>query len=344
MPGKTNHPLSAIAPPSILSTPHLHPHHEEIDHQVITYLAKTWEWPSEKAKRVFISWNLSEVVSFMFSTGDTARVKLACELLLLGFLMDGTYLLTPPPLPQVHKSHPLTHPHQTDWFDNNTFETTTTLVSRLQTLLTSPPTFTPTTTIESMHATLFNRILAASTPSLPTAPTTILTTYIHMLACHCDPSRGEAPSFRAYLVFREIDVGMPICQELLYWTEDIVLTEDDKHILVPLEKVANYHVGVLNDIFSFDREWKAAQTLGQGAVLVNGVRILADEVAVSVGMAKGLCFALVRAWEVEFRGMVERLLEGVGVGERGALRRAVVGIERRMAGAEAFSWRTRRYL
>ncbi|KAK5658076.1 hypothetical protein OQA88_2632 [Cercophora sp. LCS_1] len=319
MPGKTSHPLSAIAPPTILTAPQLHPNHKEIDHHVISYLVNTWEWPSEKAKQGFISWKLSEVVLFMFSTGNTTRVQLACELLLLGFLMD-------------------------DWFDNNTFETNTALVSRLNALLTSPSTFSPETNIETMHTTLFRRILAATTPSLPEAPTAILTTYMHMLACHCDVSRGEATSFREYLVFREVDVGMPICRELLYWTEDLALTNEDKKLLAPLERVANYHVSILNDIFSFDREWKAAETLGQGAVLVNGVRILADEAAVSVGTAKRLCFAFVRAWEVEFKRMVDETLEGVGGMEGERLQRAVVGIERRMSGAEAFSWRTKRYL
>ncbi|KAK3349788.1 isoprenoid synthase domain-containing protein [Lasiosphaeria hispida] len=318
---KHNHPLSAVAPASVLAEPKIHPDHEEIDRDVISYLVHTWEWPSEKAKKGFVSWKLSDVVLFMFPTGDTTRVKLACELLLLGFLMD-------------------------DWFDNNSFPANTALVTRLQSLLASPSTFTTLTTIERMHATLFARILAVQSTVLP--PTTsraILTTYLDMLACHCDASRGAATALRDYLVFREVDVGMPICVELLYWTEDLAMREGERAALAPLERVANYHVSILNDVFSFEREWQAARTLGQGAVLVNGVRILADETAVSVGAAKSLCLALVRAWEVEFQTMVEEVLERVrgGDGEE-RLRRAVLGIERRMTGAEAFSWRTSRYL
>jgi hypothetical protein len=87
--GKKIHPLKAIAPPSVLSEPVIHPSHEEIEQDVIAYLVNTWEWPSEKAKKGFVSWKLSDVVVFMFPTGETSRVKLACELLLLGFLMDG---------------------------------------------------------------------------------------------------------------------------------------------------------------------------------------------------------------------------------------------------------------
>jgi len=86
---KQAHPLKAIAPPSVLSTPVMHPKHEEIDREVISYLVDTWEWPSERTKKGFVSWKLSDVVLFMFPTGDTERVRLACELLLLGFLMDG---------------------------------------------------------------------------------------------------------------------------------------------------------------------------------------------------------------------------------------------------------------
>jgi hypothetical protein len=67
----------------------LHPQHESIDRDVVDYLVDSWEWPSERTKKGFISWNLSDVVLFMFPTGNTIRVKLACELLLLGFLLDG---------------------------------------------------------------------------------------------------------------------------------------------------------------------------------------------------------------------------------------------------------------
>ncbi len=87
--GRQSHPPRSIAPPTVLSEPGLHPDYEAIDHEVIGYLVDTWDWPSEKAKKGFVSWKLSDVVLYMFPTGEAARVKLACELLLLGFLMDG---------------------------------------------------------------------------------------------------------------------------------------------------------------------------------------------------------------------------------------------------------------
>ena len=86
---KTAHPLRAMAPPTSLSKPIIHPRHEEIDCQVVSYLVNTWEWPSYKAMKGFVSWKLSDVVLHMFPTGETTRVRLACELLLLGFLIDG---------------------------------------------------------------------------------------------------------------------------------------------------------------------------------------------------------------------------------------------------------------
>lgn len=244
----------------------------------------------------------------------------------------------------VRPLSPLTRPAadrlHTDWFDHHTFETNTATVSRLSDLLDSPYTFIPESNIEHMHANLFMRTLAVPYPS----SNTILATYLDMLACHCDPARGSSATLRDYLVFREVDVGMPICRELLYWTDDLPLTAAESALLAPLERIANYHVSIMNDVFSFEREWKAAKTLGQGAVLVNGVRILADEMGVSVGAAKRLCFALARAWEVEFLEMAESVMSGVEGEEAVRLARAVKGIERRMTGAEGFSWRTSRYL
>ena len=199
-----------------------------------------------------------------------------------------------------------------------------------------------------MHATFFARILAVPSSS----SCKVLDAYMAMLACHCEASRGigsVSATLGEYLAFREIDVGMPICAELLYWTEpdlDAAIGEAEREALRPLDKVANYHVSILNDVFSFEREWKAARALEEGAVLVNGVAVLAREVNVSVGTARQLCLALVRAWEVEFLSMVKELLcsRDQGQEEAGRLMRALKGIERRMTGAEAFSWRTSRYL
>ena len=69
--------------------------------------------------------------------------------------------------------------------------------------------------------------------------------------------------------------------------------------------------------------------------MVNGVRILADEVGVSVDISKQLCFAFVRAWEVEFKRLSGRVMEGAGEEENDNHQRMITGIERRMTGAEA---------
>ncbi|KAK3988774.1 hypothetical protein QBC44DRAFT_370818 [Cladorrhinum sp. PSN332] len=88
---KDTHALRSIVPPSALPEPSLHPKHSEIDREVITYLVQTWEWSSERTKKAFISWNLSEVITFILLTGKTSRVKLAYQLLLLSFLIDDHF-------------------------------------------------------------------------------------------------------------------------------------------------------------------------------------------------------------------------------------------------------------
>ncbi|KAK0716713.1 hypothetical protein B0T21DRAFT_375386 [Apiosordaria backusii] len=262
------HPLKSIIPPSILSEAVLHPDHEQIDRDVMAYLVNTWEWPSEKHKQAFISWKLSEVVLFMFPTGETERVKLACELLLLGFLMDGQSPFT---LPITHKD---TTNNLADHFDKQTLSTNAAIVSSLHTLVSSPTTFIPKTNIDTMHANLFAKF--STYPN--SAP--ILEAYLAMLDCHCIPSRGgpsSLSSLKEYLIFRETDVGMPICVELLYWTDPSLsstITAQERQVLRPLEKLANYHVSILNDVFSFEREWKASQRNNKGGALVNGVAVL----------------------------------------------------------------------
>ncbi|KAK4168418.1 putative terpene cyclase [Cladorrhinum sp. PSN259] len=316
MDDKYSHPLRSIIPPSALSEPSLHSDHPEIDREVISYLVNAWKWPSEKHKKGFISWNLAEVVSFMFPTGETSRVKLACELLLLGFLMD-------------------------DHFDNHTFQENTLTVSRLESLFNSPSSFNPTTNIDEMHSTLFSRFL-----SIPHSQP-ILQTYLAMLKCHCEPTRGSTSTLGSYLKFRETDVGMPICSELMYWVEPALLslTQQQRETLKRMETIANYHVSILNDVFSFEREYKASREQdSEGAVLVNGVAVLSREIGVGVDVARSLCCEIVRGWEREFLGVVAETLKSKDVEKDGLMLRAIKGIERRMSGAEAYSWRTKRYL
>jgi hypothetical protein len=70
-----------------------------------------------------------------------------------------------------------------------------------------------------------------------------------------------------------------------------------------------------------------------------------------MGLRRGLCFALGRAWEGEFLALAGEVLGGSASCEGGGdddskmlLRRAIQEIERRMTGAEAFSGRTSKYL
>jgi aristolochene synthase len=225
------------------------------------------------------------------------------------------------------------------------------VVLRLSTLRDAPECFDPLTTIERMHHSNFTRILHQGPPSDPLMRNTtsssieqrILDQYVEMLFCHCDSTRGDLDSFQKYLAYREVDFGINICSTILYWTENLHLPAAKMQLLQPLERIANYHVMTLNDIFSFDREWKAYQECGEAAVMMNGVSILAAETHIGVDAAKVWSFSLVRTWEGEFHKMVRELADA-GELENEDMKRAVGGIERRMTGAEEFYWQTKRYL
>ncbi|KAI5463835.1 isoprenoid synthase domain-containing protein [Mariannaea sp. PMI_226] len=318
------HPLRSIGAPTTLSKSILHAQHEEIEAHVNQYLSDTWEWPSTRHRLGFLSWKLSDTALRMFATGEYQRVKLACELLLLGFLMD-------------------------DWFEHQKPEDSSLTVLRLSTLRDAPECFNPLTNIERMHHSIFTRILrqGSSSDSLVRSSFSmeqrIIDQYVEMLFCHCDSTRGDLDSFQKYLAYREVDFGINICSTLLYWTENLRLPMEKMQLLQPLEKIANYHVMTLNDIFSFDREWKAFQKCGESAIMVNGVSILATETHIGVEAAKVWSFSLVRTWEGEFHRMVHELAEAGELNDE-KMKRAVEGIERRMTGAEEFYWQTKRYL
>ncbi|KAK4104262.1 hypothetical protein N658DRAFT_493765 [Parathielavia hyrcaniae] len=103
-----------------------------------------------------------------FPPAKSPLVKLATELLLLGFLMDDSSS----PIQSLNRPAPsnldLTNRRlhvPPDWFYHHPLAETTSVVSHLQSLLSSPSTFSPHTTIDRMHATLFARILAVPSSS-----------------------------------------------------------------------------------------------------------------------------------------------------------------------------------
>ena len=76
-------------PPRSAWISQLHPHAEDVAHEVDQYFLKNWKFPSPKSERTFVRAGFSTVTCLYFPTAMDDRIQYACRLLTVLFLIDG---------------------------------------------------------------------------------------------------------------------------------------------------------------------------------------------------------------------------------------------------------------
>jgi aristolochene synthase len=121
------------------------------------------------------------------------------------------------------------------------------------------------------------------------------------------------------------------------------LSPQDLELVRPIDRNCSKHLSIINDIWSYEKEELAAQTLHEeGGALCSGVSILAREAEVDTGAAKRVLYLLCREWELKHQGLVGELLSRRGGSP--VLGTYVRGLELQMSGNELWSRTTLRYL
>ena len=104
--GKSDGALKAVKdtlePPPSIFTPICHPLVEQIIKEVDGHYLQNWGFPNEKAKKKFVAAGFSRVTCLYFPKALDDRIAMACSLLTILFLVDGT---SPLPL-----ATPFNHP------------------------------------------------------------------------------------------------------------------------------------------------------------------------------------------------------------------------------------------
>jgi aristolochene synthase len=74
------------------------------------------------------------------------------------------------------------------------------------------------------------------------------------------------------------------------YTIKIHLTKEDLHIAAPVECNCAKHIAVLNDIYSWNKELLASETLHhEGAAICSSVQVLSEETAWIMPLLSGYC-------------------------------------------------------
>ena len=121
------------------------------------------------------------------------------------------------------------------------------------------------------------------------------------------------------------------------------ITEEELAEAKEVEQNCSKHLSVINDIFSYEKEVKAAKTLHEeGGALCSSVQIIANEADVSVDAAKRILLNMAREWELGHKKLVAKA-EMNGGRASTALSTYLKGLEYQMSGNELWSRTTKRY-
>lgn len=129
---------------------------------------------------------------------------------------------------------------------------------------------------------------------------------------------------------------------LMRFSMGLHVTEEELAAAKEVEQNCSKHLSVINDIFSYEKEVKAAKTLHEeGGVLCSSVQIVANEADVSVDAAKRILLNLSREWELRHKLLVAKSEDGKSASV--TLSAYLKGLEYQMSGNELWSRTTKRY-
>ncbi|KAK8240424.1 Aristolochene synthase [Phyllosticta capitalensis] len=155
--------------------------------------------------------------------------------------------------------------------------------------------------------------------------------------------RIDMQDFGQYLKYRDRDVGQGVMAAVGRYTIGIRLTSDEFKRVSRIDTNCARHLGVVNDICSWDKEFnKSQESKEEGAVLCSAVKTLADVSALSPAAAKRLLWTMVGEWEIQHEELHAQLIRS-GEGYRGELGRYISALEDLMSGHLHWSITTPRY-
>lgn len=121
------------------------------------------------------------------------------------------------------------------------------------------------------------------------------------------------------------------------------LTPDQQSSVRALEQNCSRQISIVNDIYSWEKEYKASQMLNaEGAVLCSAVKLVSEEAGLDFEASKRVLWSMAREWEQVHDNMAHELLTSVGANSE-AMKLYIKGLEYQMSGNERWSKTTPRY-
>ncbi|KAI8623281.1 Aristolochene synthase in complex with 12,13 Difluorofarnesyl diphosphate [Xylariaceae sp. FL1651] len=282
---------------------------EEVD----GYFLRHWPFPGTKARKKFVAAGFSRVTCLYFPKALDDRIHFACRLLTALFLVD-------------------------DMLEDMSLEEGEAYNLRLMDLSrgdilpdrTIPPEYIFYDLWESMRA-----------HDLKMANDVLEPVFVFMRA-QTDPARLKLMNLGEYLQYREKDVGKALLGALMRFSMRLEVLPEELAIARPADMTCSKHLSVVNDIWSYEKEYIASQTAhDEGGILCTCVTIVSRDTDLRIPAAKRVLYSMCREWELAYKQEVEEI---IGICDTPGMRAYLDGLELQMSGNELWSRTTLRYL
>ncbi|KAJ5782243.1 hypothetical protein N7457_004017 [Penicillium paradoxum] len=288
---------------------------KRIQAQVEPYFADNWNFASEKEKKGFLALGFSRAFSHFFPLTLSDRIDVTCKMLYLSLLID-------------------------DQLEKMSFTQMSSYRDRVIKIAFGKANPDKSICLEWMlHDTItsmqkIDEVLAND----------VTQGFCQLLQAQTSKERTSIKTLGLYLKFREIDVGRPLYTALLRFGAKLHLTTAELEKSAALESTAFRHVGVMNDIYSWNREWKVYQeNPTDGAQPLSAVYILANETGLPFEACKRLLYSYCRELELVLENTGDEIRHDNTKSSSRELETYTRGLEYFMRGLELWSQWTPRY-
>ncbi|KAI3316783.1 Aristolochene synthase in complex with 12,13 Difluorofarnesyl diphosphate [Xylariaceae sp. AK1471] len=286
---------------------------DEVIQEVDGYFLKHWPFPDKKAREKFIAAGFSRVTCLYFPKALDDRIHFACRLLTILFLVD-------------------------DVLEHMSLEAGEAYNARLMDIARGDVLPDRTIAAEYIFYDLWESMRAHD---LKMANDVLEPVFVFMRA-QTDSTRLKPMNLDEYLQYREKDVGKALLGALMRFSMGLEVSPEELAVARPADMACSKHLSVINDIWSYEKEYIASQTLhDEGGILCTCVSIISKDTDLRIPAAKRVLYSICREWELVYKQEVEEILS---LYDTPALRAYLDGLELQMSGNELWSRTTLRYL
>ncbi|KAI3337027.1 Aristolochene synthase from penicillium Roqueforti [Xylariaceae sp. AK1471] len=292
--------------------PLCHPRADEVSREVDSYFLEHWGFPNPKAKRVFLNAGFSRVTCLYFPLAKNDRIHFACRLLTLLFLID-------------------------DILEDMSFEEGSAYNEKLIPIARGDVVPNRSVPVEYITYDLWDSMRACDKE---VADEVLEPTFTFMRA-QTDKVRMSITELGHYLEYREKDVGKALLSSLMRFSMDLRLTPSELALMKPLEQNCSKQISVVNDIYSWEKEVRAAETgHKEGSFLCSAVKVFSASTSLNIEASRRVLWYMTREWE-KTHDMLVKKVESERCGD--AVKNYMKGLEYQMSGNELWSKTTLRY-